>query len=44
MKKSGLEEHTQFSRIPILRFFKENNKIAYIFFPVMPKDFRRWKM
>ena len=36
MKKSGLEGHTQFSRIPILRFFKENNKIAYIFFPVMP--------
>ena len=40
MKKSSLEEHTQFSRMPILRFFKENNRIAYIsFFLSCPKTF-----
>ena len=36
MKKSGLEEHTQFLRMPILRFFQESNSIAYMFFVVMP--------
>ena len=28
IKKWGLEEHTQFLRMPVLRFFQENNSIA----------------
>ena len=43
MKKSGLEEQTQFSRMPILHFFKENNRIAYIFFLVMPLRLSKMK-